>query len=180
MSEDRLTPSQTAGPFLAIGFSPLTADAIVDPATSGSLVISGHLLDGGGAAVADGAIEIWQADRAGRFPPDTEPGWSGFARCLTDSKGAFGFVTVKPGSLVAVDGRAQAPHLELMIVARGLLRALFTRVYFPDEEAANARDLVLQGVPEDRRHTLIARPQGSDLIFDVHLQGDRETVFFGA
>jgi protocatechuate 3,4-dioxygenase, alpha subunit len=177
MSDDRLTPSQTAGPYLAIGLSPLASNRVAEPGSPGSLVISGRLLDGEGAPVPDGAIEVWQADANGRFPPDTNPGWSGFARCLTDSDGAFSFVTVKPGPLAAA-GRMQAPHLEVMIVARGLLRALFTRVYFPDEDEANARDPVLRGIPEDRRHTLIARSQAPDLIFDIHLQGDRETVFF--
>lgn len=179
MSDDRLTPSQTAGPYLAIGLSPLASTAVVDPGATGSFVISGHLLDGEGNGVPDGAVEIWQADDAGRLPPDTEPGWSGFARCLTDSAGSFSFVTVKPGPLEGGDGLMQAPHLEVMVVARGLLRPLFTRLYFPDEEVANAGDRVLQGVSEDRRRTLIARPLGSDLIFDVHLQGDEETVFFG-
>jgi len=127
--------------------------------------IEGQVLDGKGEPVPDALLEIWQ--------PAT-----GFGRARTDSEGAFSFSTVKPGTVPAPDGRMQAPHFNVTIFARGLLRHLVTRMYFPDETEANASDPVLNLVEAARRETLIARNCGGVLHFDVRLQGDRETVFF--
>jgi protocatechuate 3,4-dioxygenase, alpha subunit len=171
------TPSQTAGPFLAIGLTPLAADELVAPGAPGAVRINGRLLDGDGAPVQDGAVEIWQADPAGRYPGGATE-WSGFGRCLTGTDGGFAFVTVKPGATATADGRRQAPHLDVHVVARGLLRGLFTRCYFPDEEEANAADPVLAALDPERRATLIARVENDALVFDIHLQGAAETVFF--
>lgn len=152
-----LTPSQTVGPFF--GFAMPYRDDSRSDATS-RVRIEGQLIDGAGEPVPDGLIEAWHGDQ--------------FARCRTDSEGVFHFLVRKP---VAGAG-GHAPHLELTVFARGLLRHLATRIYFPDEEAANAADPVLQAVEPDRRHTLVARDAGGVLHFDVRLQGDGETVFF--
>ena len=160
------TPSQTVGPFFGFALPfPLDADA-VDPGDPRALRIEGQVLDGAGDPVPDALVEAWQTDA--------------FARCRTDAEGAFHFVLLKPGQLTAPDGRAQAPHLNVTVFARGLLRQLVTRLYFPDEEAANAVDPVLNLVEDPKaRSTLVAASDGpSKLRFDVHLQGDRETVFF--
>lgn len=154
------TPSQTVGPFF--GFSlPFAGDA--DAARGDGVRVEGQLLDGAGEPVPDGLVEAWSAGQ--------------FARCRTDSEGAFHFTLTKPSP----DAHApdEAPHLEVTVFSRGLLRHLATRIYFPDEEAANAADRVLIQVAPERRSTLVARADGPVLRFDIRLQGDRETVFFG-
>jgi protocatechuate 3,4-dioxygenase alpha subunit len=127
--------------------------------------IEGQVLDGNGKPVPDALLEIWQ------------PG-TGFGRARTDAEGAFGFTTAKPGVTPAPDGRTQAPHLNVTVFARGLLRHLVTRMYFPDETDANATDPVLNLVDVARRETLMAKNRGGVLHFDVRLQGEQETVFF--
>jgi protocatechuate 3,4-dioxygenase, alpha subunit len=160
-----LTPSQTVGPFFGVGLPFEKGEQIVAPGTAGATRIEGQVLDGNGQPVPDALLEIWQ------------PG-TGFGRARTDSEGAFSFTTVKPGPMPAPDGRMQAPHLNVTVFARGLLRQLVTRMYFPDEAEANATDPVLNLVEPARREILIAKNYGGVLHFDVRLQGEREMVFF--
>jgi protocatechuate 3,4-dioxygenase alpha subunit len=144
------------------------------------------LLDGAGEPVPDGMVEIWQANAAGRYahPADDreelalEAGFAGFGRAGTGLDGSFEFVTVKPGRVPWVDGRPQAPHLLVGVFARGLLRRLATRMYFPDEDAANAEDPVLLGLEPEERTTLVARERDGALRFDIVLQGPGQTTFF--
>lgn len=175
------TPSQTAGPYLAIGLGPFAPIALVADDAPGAIRVVGRLTDGHGDPVPDGAVEIWQADPEGRFPPDAGAGWTGFGRSLTDAGGEFAFTTVKPGRLPVPSAGAQAPHLDVLVFARGLLRSLHTRMYFPDESTANAEDLVLGAIPDpSRRATLVAVAEGDHYRFDIRMQGAAETVFFGA
>lgn len=173
------TASQTAGPFLAIGLRPLERTHLVPEDATDAVVLAGRVLDGAGDPVPDAVVELWQADRGGRLGTGTDdagmPQW--FGRCLTDDGGRYRFVTAKPGALARPAG-TEAPHLELLVFARGLLRPVRTRVYFPDEREPNASDPVLSRVPADRRQTLVARQEGDSLVFDIHLQGRDETVFF--
>ena len=186
MTEAALTPSQTAGPYLTIGLmgGPLT-NRLVDDADPRAIRIHGALLDGAGDPVVDGMVEIWQANAAGRYahPADNreialEDGFTGFGRSGTEDAGRFEFVTVKPGRVPWVDGRLQAPHLLVGIFARGLLKRVATRMYFPDEETANAEDPVLLGLEPEERATLVAHARDSALRFDIVLQGTAETTFF--
>jgi protocatechuate 3,4-dioxygenase alpha subunit len=180
------TASQTIGPYLRIGLTPMFVTEIAGPNVPGERVaIRGRVLDGDGKPVDDALIEVWQANAAGRYahPDDTQeksltPGFQGFGRSPTDDDGAFHFTTIKPGPVPGPDGQAQAPHLEVVVFMRGLLRQLVTRLYFPDDPA-NESDPVLQLVPEARRATLIARPHASGMLeWTIHLQGPDETVFF--
>jgi len=182
------TASQTIGPFLHIGLNWLITDNLVGPGVSGDRVtIEGRVLDGDGKPVSDAVIEIWQANAHGRYahPEDTqdkplEPGFKGFGRVPTDDQGRFRFATIKPGRVPAPGGGMQAPHLNVTIFMRGLLKQLITRIYFPDDPA-NAEDRVLQSVPVERRGTLIAKPiagRPGALSCDLILQGNDETVFF--
>lgn len=155
-----ITPSQTVGPYFTLGL--LDANELM----ADGLRITGRVLDGAGEPVPDAVVEIWQADEEGRYRPDF-----GWGRSGCDADGRYSFTTCKPGS---VDG--QAPHLTMLVFARGLLKPVLTRMYFPDEEEANARDPVLSAV--DDPTTLVARPVADGLEFDVRLQGDGETVFF--
>jgi protocatechuate 3,4-dioxygenase, alpha subunit len=176
-----LTPAQTVGPFLSLGLTWPDGPCVVDPATPGAIRIGGRLLDGRGDAVGDGLIETWQADPDGRFPQpgDAAAAFRGFGRCLTDAKGAWEIVTLKPGTLPAPDGATEAPHLDVSVFARGLLHRLVTRIYFGDETEANKADPVLSSLPEDAaRETLIARATDGAYQIDIHLQGPHETVFF--
>ena len=160
-----LTPSQTVGPFFGVGLPFEKGEQMVASGTAGAIRVEGQVLDGKGEPVPDALIEIWQIG-------------SGFGRARTDAEGAFSFTTAKPGGTPAPDGRTQAPHLNVTVFARGLLRHLVTRMYFPDETEANAADPVLNLVEPARRETLIAKNCGGVLHFDVRLQGERETVFF--
>jgi protocatechuate 3,4-dioxygenase alpha subunit len=163
------TPSQTVGPYLAIGLPWPDGCDVVAPGTPGRIRIHGRLVDGAGDPIPDGMVETWQAGPDGTFGT----GFRGFGRCATDGEGAWEIFTVKPGR---VDGE-QAPHIDVNVFARGMLNRCVTRIYFAD--ADNAGDPVLESVPEDRRQTLLAEPGEVGYRFDVHLQGERETVFFG-
>jgi protocatechuate 3,4-dioxygenase alpha subunit len=182
------TPWQTVGPYLAIGMTWLnTADLAGDNAAGTRIAIAGVLVDGNGQPIADGQIELWQADAQGRYPEDRrrlppDAGFRGFGRVPTDGEGRFSFRTVRPGRVPAADGRLQAPHINVSVFARGILKRLLTRIYFPDE-AANADDPLLARVPVARRPTLIAREDGAGAYtFNIVVQGEAlgqgETVFF--
>jgi protocatechuate 3,4-dioxygenase, alpha subunit len=180
-------PSQTAGPYLAIGLLREHIRASVVPDDDPRAIrIRGQLLDGNGDPVPDGLVEIWQANVAGRYahPDDTrtdiplEEGFRGFGRSGTVDDGWFEFVTVKPGRVPGPDNELQAPHLVVLVFARGLLKQLVTRLYFPDESEANAADPILSELDETERATLIARGEDGGLRFDIRLQGEGETIFF--
>ena len=182
-----LTPSQTVGPYLSIGlFDEVITSGVVDASDPRAVVVSGVLLDGAGEPVPDGMVEIWQANPAGRYahPADTrdeiplEQGFLGFARSGTVDEGRFELVVVKPGRVPWPEGGLQAPHLEVGIFARGLLKRIVTRMYFPDESEANASDPVLSRLNERQRATLVARAEDGGLRFDIVLQGPDQTTFF--
>jgi protocatechuate 3,4-dioxygenase alpha subunit len=143
------------------------------------------VFDGDGVVVPDVMLEIWQADAQGRFadPQDKRAlpnaSFRGFARCGTDKDGHYSFDTVKPGAVPDPDGKTQAPHILVAVFGRGMLRHLYTRIYFSDE-AGNAADPVLGLVPADRRATLIATREAGKPVYrlDLRLQGGDETVFF--
>lgn len=198
------TPSQTAGPYVHIGLIPdqagfsifeqPLASVLVTPETRGErIVIEGRVFDGTGSPCRDVLVELWQANAAGRYdhPADTQsdkavdPGFHGFGRAGTDfATGFWRFETVKPGRVVGRHGHGpMAPHVSLFLVSRGINIGLFTRMYFSDEAEANAADPVLNIVePAARRATLVGgreeRAGGVAYVFDIHLQGERETVFF--
>ena len=191
------TPSQTVGPYFAYGLTgdqygyPLKAIAngqLVQPDTPGQRIrIEGVVYDGEGKPIPDAMIEIWQADAQGRYAHPADPRGSnaafvGFGRVGTgtDPECRFIFETIKLGRIDA----EQAPHINVIVMMRGLLAHVFTRLYFSDEAEANARDPVLASVPGERRHTLIAEREVTEAAivyrFDIHMQGDAETVFFDA
>lgn len=172
-----LTPTQTVGPYFAIALEWAGANRLVTDLTPGEhIVISGQVLDGDGEPVPDAMIEIWQADAGGHYGAAGD-GFAGAGRCGADADGRYGFETIKPGPVAESDGPPQAPHINVAIFARGLLRHLYTRVYFEEEAEANSADAVMQCIPEARRSTLLARRDGDHYVFDIRLQGDAETVF---
>jgi protocatechuate 3,4-dioxygenase, alpha subunit len=181
------TPSQTVGPFFHIGLPDEGCGELVPPDHRQALRLVGTVLDGEGEPVVDALIELWQANSHGRYahPDDSreqvplEPGFTGFGRCGTDDSGAYSFVTVKPGPVPHPSGGMQAPHIDVSVFARGLLKRVVTRIYFPDEREANNSDPVLASVEPERRASLVAREDDGALRFDIHLQGDPETPFFG-
>jgi protocatechuate 3,4-dioxygenase alpha subunit len=199
-----ITPSQTVGPFFAYGLTPqgrcqwdpngsyswknTVTDNLVTPDATGTRIrIEGRVIDGDGKAINDAMLEIWQADGQGRYAnprdnralPNTQ--FKGFGRSATDKEGVYSFDTIKPGPVPGPNGANHAPHIVVCIFSRGMLRQVYTRLYFPDE-AANAADPILGLVPADRRGTLIAHKEmrGGEAVyrFDIRVQGDNETVFF--
>jgi protocatechuate 3,4-dioxygenase alpha subunit len=187
------TPSQTVGPFFSLGLirdtRPVTAQAaphrpqhvLVDDGVDGERIsVEGLVFDGAGAPIDDALIELWQADAMGRYGG---LGFMGFGRAATTADGTYTFETIKPGSAQAPDGGTQAPHLNVTVFARGMLLHAFTRMYFSDDDPA-ARDPLLSRVDPARRQTLIGQRSERDgrIVYrwDIHLQGDRETVFFDA
>lgn len=192
------TPSQTAGPYVHIGTNPnfignngvYPADlgvVMVNEKTKGErITITGKVIDGSGTLLRDALLEIWQADADGLFNSRSEtrgtadPEFTGWGRQPVDFEtGVYRFETIKPGRVPFTDGRLQAPHIMFWIVARGINMGLHTRMYFGDEEAANAEDPVLAKIEHKVRvPTLIAQADGKSYTFDIHLQGEKETVFF--
>jgi protocatechuate 3,4-dioxygenase alpha subunit len=186
-----LTGSQTVGPFFSLGllYEAATRNILTQTNTEGERIrLEGRVLDGDGAPVPDALVEIWQANAHGRYnhPGDQsaaplDPDFTGFGRAGTDENGYYWFETVKPGRVAFNDQHQQAPHICVTVFARGLLNHLATRLYFADEPA-NAEDVTLLCVPEERRATLLARRAEAEgkvvYHFDIVLQGAQETAFF--
>lgn len=180
------TASQTVGPFFRIGLKWLYRAELTAKGAN-PVHITGHVLDGDGAGVGDAVIEVWQADPDGRYHhpedlPENPAGeaFDGFIRVPTNAEGVFSFTTVKPGRVPGPSGSTmQAPHLNVSVMMRGLLKRMPTRMYFPDDDANRDDPVLATQVPPPRRETLIARPDGAGkLRWDIHMQGERETVFF--
>lgn len=194
------TPSQTAGPYVHIGMTPnfcgitgvIDADlgsTMINGDVEGErIVVSARILDGAGAPLLDGVVEIWQADAKGSYVAPMQPGsnavpaFAGWGRQPANAEGVVTFETIKPGRVEGPDGKLMAPHVSLWIVARGINVGLQTRLYFADEAEANREDYVLNKIMDPRRReTLIARREDGPVpryVLDIHLQGDKETVFF--
>ena len=192
------SPSQTAGPYVHIGLTPNFCDitgvydddlgrVMVNDKTAGErITVAMRVLDGTGTPLRDALIEIWQADADGLYPSPSErrgaadPNFQGWGRQATDmDTGHCTFETIKPGRVPFKDGRLMAPHITIWIVARGINLGLNTRLYFSDEETANAEDPVLARIEHKVRiPTLMAERKGGTYTFDIHLQGEQETVFF--
>jgi protocatechuate 3,4-dioxygenase alpha subunit len=195
------TPSQTAGPYVHIGCTPnfaeisgvfekdLGSGPLVNDKTRGErITIRGRVIDGTGTPLRDAMVEIWQADADGLYnsPAETrgeaDPNFAGWGRCPCDMvTGEFVFHTVKPGRVPfrENDPRPMAPHVLFWIVARGINIGLQTRMYFSDEDAANAEDPMLSRIEHRIRiPTLIGKRDGDTVTFDIHLQGEKETIFF--
>jgi protocatechuate 3,4-dioxygenase, alpha subunit len=202
-----ITPSQTVGPFFAYGLAPHSrcewrpeqgkdiydwketagANLVTSDASGTKIRVEGQISDGDGMPINDAMIEVWQADAQGRYAhpgdsrarPNTK--FMGFGRSATDKNGVFSFDTIKPGSVPGPNGKAQAPHIVFCIFSRGMLRQIYTRLYFSDEPT-NDGDPILTLVPPDRRGTLIAHKQMRGEVpvyrFDIRVQGENETVFF--
>ncbi|MFN8354197.1 MAG: protocatechuate 3,4-dioxygenase subunit alpha [Spirosomataceae bacterium] len=184
------TPSQTVGPYFAYGLTPeqyryefssiADENLLGDDTPNQPIRIVGQVIDGAGVPIPDAMIELWQPDASGAFASVYQKGqFKGFGRVGTgtDAQHRFIFETIKPGS---VEG--QAPHINVIVLMRGLLTHAYTRLYFSDEVEANAQDAVLNSVPADRQNTLIAQrtEEFGKVVyrFDIHMQGDNETVFF--
>jgi protocatechuate 3,4-dioxygenase alpha subunit len=187
------TPSQTVGPFFHLGLDRAEwSDLTAGNPKGERIVIEGRVVDGDKAPVPDAIIELWQANAAGRYahPDDTQndkpldPNFRGFGRVATDAEGRFRFTTIKPGPVPGRGNRLQAPHINVILLSRGLLIHLHTRIYFADEPA-NASDPLLASIEDAKvRGTLLARREGSAgsgsparYRFDIVMQGDNETAF---
>jgi protocatechuate 3,4-dioxygenase alpha subunit len=181
------TPSQTVGPFFSFGLTDTgSVGCLAGPDTKGERIrLRVAVVDGDGLPVPDALIEIWQADADGSYvrPPDLStaqapPRFTGFGRLPTEQDGTCVIETIRPGTGADAQGRRQAPHIDVCLFARGLLRQIYTRIYFAGDDGLD-EDPILARVPVDRRHTLIARACGrGNWSFDIRLQGEDETVFF--
>ena len=184
------TPSQTVGPFFHLGMArPEWGDLTADHPAGERIAIEGRVSDGDGMAVPDAVIELWQANAAGRYnhPDDRQtdkpldPNFRGYGRAATDTDGKFRFVTIRPGAVPGRGNALQAPHINIAVFGRGLLKQLHTRIYFADEPQ-NGNDPLLSAIddPAARRTLLATRIEGADpriYRFDIVLQGESETVF---
>jgi protocatechuate 3,4-dioxygenase, alpha subunit len=185
------TPSQTVGPFFHIGLDrPDWADLTNGNPQGERIVIEGRVIDGDGVSVPDACLELWQANAAGRYahPDDNridrllDPNFRGFGRVATDADGRFRLTTIRPGAVPGRGNALQAPHIAVALFARGLLKQLFTRIYFAGDPL-NETDPALLAIDDPaRRQTLIATrrdgPGPATWHLDIVLQGDNETVFF--
>ena len=184
------TPSQTVGPFYAIGLTRQPMNVMATDSTQGERIrIEGQVFDGDGAAIPDVMVEVWQANAYGRYnhPDDKQEKpldatFTGWGRSGTDANCFYSFETIKPGPVPGNDDSVQAPHINVVVFARGMLVHAFTRIYFSDEPA-NHNDPVLKSIKNQaRRATLIGQRgerNGKPVYrFDIRLQGGNETVFF--
>jgi protocatechuate 3,4-dioxygenase, alpha subunit len=183
------TPSQTVGPFFHMGFfGRRSFGSLAGASAKGQRVrLTCRVFDGDGAPVPDAMIEVWQANAEGRYrhPADSrqkslDPALNGFGRFATELDGSCAFETVRPGRVPGANNSMQAPHLNISVFARGLLKRTTTRLYFAGDPA-NAEDPILALVPDGRRGTLLAQPvpeTPGSWLFDIYLRGEKETVFF--
>jgi protocatechuate 3,4-dioxygenase, alpha subunit len=184
------TPSQTVGPFFhfCLTTDKCSVERIASPETKGERMrLTIRVLDGDGVGLNDSMIEIWQANAEGKYnhPDDTQakpvdPCFHGFGRMGTSEDGLCEFETIKPGQVPGPGNVPQAPHLNVAVFARGMLKQLYTRIYFA-ADPGNQEDPVLALVPPERRETLMAHPdpaRSNRWRFDLRLQGGDETVFF--
>lgn len=184
------TPSQTVGPFYAIGLTRQPMNQMAGESTQGERIrIEGQVFDGDGVAIPDVMVEIWQANAYGRYnhPDDKQEkpldkSFTGWGRSGTDDKCFYRFDTIKPGPVPGYGDSVQAPHINVVIFARGMLVHAFTRIYFDDEKLNDSDAVLLSVKNKARRKTLIAQRGERDgkivYRFDIRLQGGNETVFF--
>ena len=190
------SPSQTVGPYFAQGLlregDPVFTNVLVSDNTEGERIrVTGCVLDAEGRPIEDAMLEIWQANSHGRYnhPLDEQekpldPEFRGHGRASTDTNGNYRFETIKPGAVPGLDNNSQAPHINVIVFARGMLSHAFTRIYFEDE-TLNQDDPVLISIEDPaHRNTLIARREEPDGVviyrFDIRFQGENETAFFDA
>ncbi|MEV0339077.1 protocatechuate 3,4-dioxygenase subunit alpha [Nocardia sp. NPDC050713] len=172
------TPSQTVGPYLHIGLTWPDGPFAAPVGTAGAVWIRGQVFDGAGEPITDALVETWQVDpTAFAEPGRSRSARAGFGRSDTRD-GGYAIHTVVPPELPARGTAVQAPHLDVSVFARGLLHRVVTRIYFPEFDSANAADPVLSSIEPARRERLLARRTGDGYVFDIHLQGELETVFF--
>jgi protocatechuate 3,4-dioxygenase alpha subunit len=172
------TPSQTVGPFFHFGLTQHPSlGTMAGPGVPGEHIrLHVSVIDGDGQPVPDALVELWQADAQGQY---SSPAFSGFGRLPTTSEGSCVFETIRPGLVRHESGRFQASHINVCLFARGLLRQLYTRIYFAGDDRLKD-DVVLAAIPEERRTTLLAVPVAGgtgEWRFDIRLQGAGETVF---
>ncbi len=177
------TSSQTVGPFFSIGMTYGDLNNLVKADTVGERIyVRGRVLDGNGVGVNDAVVEIWQADASGIYNHPNDPqhaaadgAFFGHGRAATDDAGSYWFKTIRPGA-----SGDMAPHLMVRVLMRGLLLHTVTRLYFGDVD--NSADSTLNSVPTERRHTIVAQRDPNEATptfhFDIHMQGENETVFF--
>lgn len=185
-----ITPSQTVGPYVHIGLTLDDSEKIVPADAEGAIHVTATVIDGDGEPISDAMIEVWQTGTDGVFNSPLDPrtrdkatveGFRGFGRGMVDETGSVTFTTVRPGAIEFEGSDVEAPHLKLGVFARGMLERLYTRLYFPENEQANAADPVLNAVPEERRHLLVAERAGDGYRLEIVMQHDdpaRETPFF--
>ena len=181
-------PSQTVGPFFHLGCTEhRSVGVLAQQGVKGErITLVCRVLDGDTVPVPDAMIEIWQANAEGRYnhPDDVQekpldPGFQGFGRLATNQDGVCTFETIKPGRVPGNGGALQAPHINVSVFARGILKRLATRIYFAGDPT-NQDDPVLKLAQWERRQTLLAQPgnRPTEWNFDIYLCGDHETVFF--
>ncbi|AGF73219.1 protocatechuate 3,4-dioxygenase subunit alpha [Corynebacterium halotolerans] len=185
-----ITPSQTVGPYVHIGLTLDDSEQIVPEGTEGAVHVTTTVIDGDGNPISDAMIEVWQTGTDGVFNSPLDPrtgdqatveGFRGLGRGMVDGTGSVTFTTLLPGAIEFEGADTEAPHLKLGVFARGMLERLYTRLYFPENEQANAADPVLNAVPEERRHLLVAEKTGDGYRLEIVMQHDdptRETPFF--
>jgi len=178
--------SQTVGPFFHLGLTAVDLSNLAGPNVKGEhITLEGHVLDGDRVPVPDALIEVWQANSHGKYAHEADcqrkpldAHFRGYGRTATLADGSFRFRTIRPGQVPGTNGALQAPHIEVCVFMRGLLKQLVTRVYF-ENDPANANDYVLRLIEPARRNTLVARAEGENVYrWNILLQGEDETVFF--
>jgi protocatechuate 3,4-dioxygenase, alpha subunit len=179
-----VTPWQTVGPFFHYALPYDSGPLVAGDSRDGAFTLHGYVYDGNGDPIPDSLVEIWQADETGEFVSEpgifeapAADGFRGFGRSATDTDGHYTFTTVKPAPVPTEDGAEQAPHIAMSMFARGMLRRVVTRVYFDDEDDANAKDPLLTSLEASQATTLVATGDADGYRFDLLLQGAEQTVF---
>lgn len=181
-ASEGMTPWQTVGPFFHYALPYDDGPGVAGPSRAGAFTLHGYVYDGQGDPIPDSLVEIWQADESGSFVSSPgifeapeDDGFRGFGRSATNTDGHYSFTTVRPAGVPTADGTPQAPHIAMSMFARGMLRRVVTRVYFPEDD--HSSDPLLGSLEDSRAATLVAAADSEGYRFDLRLQGDDETTF---
>lgn len=165
-----VTPPQVEGPFYPIrDRADEDADLTHVEGRSGTaegqiIHVEGRVLDEACEPVEDALVEIWQANKWGRYdhkedpnPAPEDPNFQGWGHAVTDAEGRYRFKTVKPGPYPVADDRMRTPHIHFKVAKAGF-HGLTTQMYFEGEEL-NAQDFLLKDLPPDRKDEVIIAPE---------------------
>jgi protocatechuate 3,4-dioxygenase, alpha subunit len=172
-AQDKVVGSQTIGPFWHNGLKWAQGNRSIFASGNDAITLFGQVYDGDGQPMTDAMLEFYVGGKSGAFSGEmgSDGRGVGFVRTPTDHQGIYRIHIAAP---------KENGFLHVMIFARGLLTHVYTRVFFADSAADVVGDSAFDAAnAAGRGDTLLAsRTSGNAFVWDIRLQGEKETVFF--